>query len=494
MPLLQPLDPAPRNAADLLSALRQVAEWLAGDALWAGVAGQMLARLFEEVEDAEEDLRALALKPEEASAFVAALMDGQTVRPHSSRHPQLHIWGPLEARLQHADVLILGGLNEATWPGQPAPDPFLAPSIRRALRLPGLERRIGLQAHDFAAGMGAPEVLLTRSIRAGGAPTIASRFWQRLQAMLGSLPDAGHLLPSRLALLEVARAMERPAPLPPHPRPVPAPPAEARPKRITVTDVAMLKADPFSFYAKRILQLRPLEARDAEPTAGERGQIVHDILDKLQKEGWPGEPRIQQLIDAELAQFGAQPVIAALWRPRVERMVDWVLQALQADPDWTPDISEKRAEAEIDGVTLIGRIDRLDKSAHGLRVADYKTGAIPRAKQVASLYQTQLALLAMLAEAGFFGDYGNLSVTDLEYWRLSGGREPGEIKPALGKTKKDEDDPVAAHIEAAQTDFRQLIARFLRGDEAFDAKLHMVLGRNFRDYDHLARVAEWLGQ
>ena len=38
----------------------------------------------------------------------------ETVRPRFGKHPRLAIWGPLEARLQRADLLILGGLNEGT--------------------------------------------------------------------------------------------------------------------------------------------------------------------------------------------------------------------------------------------------------------------------------------------------------------------------------------------------------------------------------------------
>ena len=40
------------------------------------------------------------------------------VRPRFGRHPRLAIWGLLEARLQQADLVVLGGLNEGIWPPQ----------------------------------------------------------------------------------------------------------------------------------------------------------------------------------------------------------------------------------------------------------------------------------------------------------------------------------------------------------------------------------------
>ena len=58
------------------------------------------------------------------------MLAGEAVRPPYGQHPRLFIWGLLEARLQHADLMILGGLNEGVWPAMPAPDPWLAPRLR----------------------------------------------------------------------------------------------------------------------------------------------------------------------------------------------------------------------------------------------------------------------------------------------------------------------------------------------------------------------------
>ena len=57
--------------------------------------------------------------------------------------------------------------------------------MRLELGLDLPERRIGLSAHDFAQLLGAPEVILTRAAKLAGAPTVASRFMQRLAAVAG---------------------------------------------------------------------------------------------------------------------------------------------------------------------------------------------------------------------------------------------------------------------------------------------------------------------
>ncbi|WP_199553320.1 double-strand break repair protein AddB [Sandaracinobacteroides hominis] len=490
-PLIAPLDRIPANAEALVDQLRAVAHALAGDALWAGEGGRTLARLFEALEASRADLASLPIEAADAAAFATALMSGETVRPRASKHPQLAIWGPLEARLQSADLLIMGGLNEGVWPGTPAPDPFLAPAIRRALGLPGLARRTGLQAHDFVSGLGAREVLLTRAAREGSAPSVPSRFWQRLAAAAGSTPDDGRLSPSAAALLAVACSLDNPTQSPPIPQPAPQPPAADRPRRIRVTEVAMLKADPFAFYARHMLGLKPLDPRDAEPTGGERGQAVHNILEQWLTTG--GE--LAPILTAQLAKLGDRPELEALWRPRVERMIDFVVEAIDADEQWQPLAPEVKASLLWNGITLNGRADRIDKSKNGqeaLRILDYKTGALPSVGDVAGLWETQLGLLGAMLQAGAFEGIPATPVAALDYVKLSGGVDPGRLRAALG-TGKDA-KPVPEHISEAWRDFQELAAQYLLGDRPFTAKTHLVHGRRFRDYDHLARVAEWLGR
>ncbi|MBS3961867.1 MAG: double-strand break repair protein AddB [Sandarakinorhabdus sp.] len=490
-PLLTPLDPLPKDGRAMVDAVCSVAESLAGPGLWAGDAGSAMAKFLEALSMSDADLAELPVGGDNAAALLGGLLEGETVRPRWRRHPQVAIWGPLEARLQTADLLIMGGLNEGVWPGRPAPDPFLAPAIRRTLGLPGLARRTGMQAHDFAMGLGAPEVLLTRSSREGGAPSVPSRFWQRLEAAAGCRPDSGLLAPSAGALLKAARGLCRSDTDVRFERPRPQPPASERPRSLSVTEVPVLKADPFAFYARHMLQLKPLDPRDAEPTGGDRGQVVHKVLERWLR-GERESMSLDALVDEELARLGDRPELVTLWRPRVLRMVDFVLEQLNEDADWIPEGIECAGTLDCQGVTLKGRADRIDRSPSGLRIVDYKTGSLPSVQDVRGLWQTQLALLAKMAQAGAFRGVQPADVVALDYLRLSGGREPGQMRPALGKRASA--DELAEHMDEAFADFQQLVGGYLLGDRPFLAKASMVHGRRFGDYDLLARVAEWLGR
>ena len=194
--------------------------------LWQGDAGEALAVLLAELIDAGHGL---SLTAADYPPFYRSLLAGEVVRPRAALHPRLFIWGPLEARLQQPDVVILGSLNEGVWPRHQEAGPWLSRPMREKLGLTPPERRIGLAAHDFAQALGAGEVYLTRALKVDGVPTVPSRWLQRLLALVKASglepkiePDAAL---GRMGAGARPRAGVRPRARPPEPRP----PVEARP-------------------------------------------------------------------------------------------------------------------------------------------------------------------------------------------------------------------------------------------------------------------------
>ncbi len=147
----------------LLGALQDALGWLTGEGAWTGHAGRALSEVFDRWALAKGDGPAL-VAPADFPKLLADLLTGETVRPPYGGHPRLFIWGLLEARLQRADLMILGGLDEGRWPPQQSPDPWLAPGIRRLLGLAAPERQQGMIA--LVPGLAAREVVVTRAQRA----------------------------------------------------------------------------------------------------------------------------------------------------------------------------------------------------------------------------------------------------------------------------------------------------------------------------------------
>lgn len=488
---LEPLSTlAERREIDLVllaGAVRQVGDALCGDRLWSGTDGRALATLVETLETGGGIFGRFAV--DEAPALIAALLSDIAVRPAYGGHPRLAILGPLEARLQRADLMILGGLNEGTWPGRAAPDPWLAPAIRTRLGLPGLARAIGLAAQDFTGALGAREVLLTRARRDASAPLVPSRFWLRLQAFTNIATD------DRLLLL--ARRLDSRGVQTPGERPRPTPPLLKRPHRLSVTEVDTLKADPFAFYARRILRLAALDPLDQDPTAATRGNRIHDVMEAWIESGGGSLERLEQLANAMLIAEGKQfPLLRALWAPRARRGLLWAGQMVHAREaeGWSPAAAEASGVLVLpNGIELRGRADRIDRhDDNGLAVIDYKTGRTPTGAQVKAGFASQLGLLLAMAAGGELATRAGVRVVpgrpaEVAYWKLSGGNEPGKVvdplkgKPAM--TAAELVDFVLEHVE-------DLTTGLLLRETPFLPKVHQ--GLSWGDYDHLARVPEWL--
>jgi ATP-dependent helicase/nuclease subunit B len=365
----------------------------------------------------------------------------------------------------------------------PAPDPWLAPKIRANLGMPGLDFRTGLAAHDFASALGAPEVLVTRARRDSRSPTIASRFWLRLRAMTGGLARDTRL--ERLAL-----SLDDPGVLEPASRPRPSPPAAMRPRKISVTAVDRLKADPFAFYAQAMLGLRSLDPVDADHSAAWKGTAVHEVLEEwlAQDECDPAKlmARARALLEGETIH----PMLRALWQPRLMEAIRWIEheEEIHRAEGRRPLKAEIRGEATIEEVLVHGKADRIDRLAGGgLAILDYKTGKPPAQKAVDAGFALQLGLLGLIAKAGGFqGVTGEPQAH--EYWSLTkyGDQFGKKVRP--DKTMGPEE--FLAH---AERNFIGAARRWLTGEEPFTAKLNPAYAP-YGDYDQLMRLEEWYGR
>lgn len=479
----------PQPLAILLACLRDTAQALCGDELWAGPAGRAAADFLADLE-VQAPHGPATIDPDELPTLLRTLLDEVAVRPPQGGHPRLAIYGLIEARLQSSDLLVLGGLNEGVWPGRPAPDPWLAPPIRRELGLPGLERRIGVAAHDFAKALGGPAVLLTRSRREGGAPALPSRLWLRLEAMAGD----GF---ARATALEVwTRTLDAAAAQRPAERPAPMPPAALRPRQISVTELDRLKADPYAFYAQRVLGLRALDTVDADPSPAWRGTEVHRILEEWWEEDRCAVDTLMARAERMLADERTHPLTRALWQPRLKEAVGWIAGkvAEQAAAGRSVLSAEGEGRIELHGVTLRGRYDRIDLAADGgLAIVDYKTGKAPSATAVREGYSQQLGLLGLIAEKGGFGGVAG-KATAFEYWSLAKGRDGfGSLVSPCDPVGKGGRIVTADFVAVAEANLREAVEAWLTGDEPFTAK-KVPEYAPYADYDQLMRLDEWYGR
>jgi ATP-dependent helicase/nuclease subunit B len=485
--LLQPFAAPAASLTAQLARLRDGIAALAGDAAWGGTAGRDAAQLLDDLA-AHAHEGPNAVTPDEFVDLLSEHLSAIAVRPPAGGHHRIAIRGLIEARLQSADLVIAAGLNEGIWPAEPAPDPWLAPQVRIALGMGAAERRIGIAAHDLAGVLGAPEVLLTRSLRDTSGPAIESRFLLRLRAMLGEQLEPDLRLPQLAAAIDAALAPpQRMA------KPAPNPPLEARPKRISVTEVDRLKSDPFAFYARAVLKLSALDRVDADPGPAWRGSAVHAVFDLWFKHDRLVPGKLRERVTELLGGPGVHPVIRALWEPRVMEAADWIAQQVAEDAASGRRIADTEVKGAIDvcGVTLHGRADRIDRMADGtFAIVDYKNGKPPSPGAVEQGFAMQLGLLGLIAEMrGFKGLEGTPTV--FEYWSLAKNKDQfGQRKTPF---KKGGTRDAANFVEQSHADFEAAADKWLTGSEPFVAKLVPDFAP-YDDYDQLMRLDEWLGR
>lgn len=479
--------------ADLLDQLAQTAEALCGEALWGDADGRALSAFVEELRDPARDADT-TLDPRELHAVLRDAMDRVAVRPPWGGHPRVAIYGLIEARMSRADLVICGGLVEGKWPGAATPDALLPPAVLRALGVPGADFRIGLAAHDLAAALGAPEVVLSHAQRDEGAPVIPSRFVLRVRAMLGRKLAAEH---DEREAVRLARRIDEVAAAPAYPRPQPLPSAEQRRVDISVTGLDRLRSDPYQFYAGSILRLRALDGLDAEPSPAWKGTAVHDILDKWHKDGERPD-RLLTIADEVLDTMSAHPLMRTLWRPRLVAALEWIAEQVIAQHGEGRRAIQTEIDGEIDwrGVRIHGRADRIDRLEGGaLAVVDYKTGGPPSPKMVQEGFALQLGLVGLMAQrGGFTGISGEPE--RFEYWSLSRNRDGtgfGYIKEPILEGRAKTGIPRDEFLTVTAAYLNDAIDKWILGGDPFTARLNPDLA-SYTDFDQLMRLDEWIGQ
>ena len=497
-------DDAPCALAEIAEVHRDACLALCGEALWEQEDGEALRAMFDGLLAHGQAGDTLGVRPSEYPALFTALLSGQAVRNRRPSHPRISILGLLEARQLAFDHCVLAGLNEGVWPGAQRNDAWLSRPMRAGIGLPPPEKRLGESAHDFAQGFASTHLVLSRAVRSGGAPTIPARWLQRLDAVAG---DAMKQAKARGdALLALARALDRAPELRPIRRPNPKPPLEARPRKLSVTQVETWVRDPYSIYARYVLGLKPLDALDEAPGPRERGTVIHAALEAFAMHdplSGDAPARLKAAMDEALRDYLGHPEVAALWRRQMHAIADWIV-------DWERDRRDGLSvQAEVTGewvlpgaraepFVLTGRADRIEVDAAGrIGLVDYKTGNVPSAAQMAIGFSPQLALGAAMARGGAFD--GTLAergvdalagreIAHLTYVELKGTRDGDKARPYRpGKNQPSVEDLVEQTIEGLSS----LVAAYDDPAQGYASMPRPQYRLAYGAYDHLARVREW---
>ena len=235
-----------------------------GSALRRGEAGEWAAQFFASLIDKSMPAPHIAafdypafyrtMVAEQAHPFAAARPPAHRNPRSSRRTPAAQRRGdPGRAQRRH---LAASGRSGPLAQSGDAP----GPRHGRCPKKPSAPR------HTISAGKpGRSASVLTRAAKVDGAPTVASRWVLRLQALVKGM---GLSLQAEQPWLAWAKARN---PTAGRRRPVrapePRPPVAMRPRELSVTTVETWIANPYAVFARRILRLEPLPLLGARPAA-----------------------------------------------------------------------------------------------------------------------------------------------------------------------------------------------------------------------------------
>ena len=397
---LQQARPLPDWLRDLRTALQAAGQW---PALVSDDAGQAVVQALRLADGQAAELADFATRMSlsEFTAWVSQTLEAASFLPAHPTQAQVVLL-PLSQLLgRPLAAVVLPGCDEVRLPMAPEPPGDWTPAQRELLGLPSRQQLADIARLAWRYALQSPQIDLLWRSSEGGERIMPSGFVQEL--LLKFDPALPH--EPKLALdPRVQRGLAS------VPCAMPQPHGDALPvARLSASAYEDLRRCPYRFFALRQLKLQEPDELDSELGKRDFGNWLHSLLKRFH-EAAKKAPALghnaQLAIINEAANEAAVELglstseflpFAAAW-PRVRAgYLQWL--ATHEASGAAFDEGEAWKETPLGAVTLIGKLDRIDRLADGSAlVIDYKTEGrgvtSERIKQAAE--DTQLAFYAAL--------------------------------------------------------------------------------------------------
>ena len=389
---------AERRLLDWLSALRELLEaagqWelLRGDAAGMKIieALRLDATAAGEWSAWREAQRRLSLR--DFTSWANEVLESASFVPPHAGDEQVVVL-PLSQLLGHPfAALVLPGCDERSLPASPEPPTGWSAAQRQLLGLASREDGEVAQRAAWEYALQSPRCdVLWRASDDTGERSLASPLVQLL-VLAGAGTSAAD---PRLLRDE-------------HVQPVRAPSVQSPqlvPAQVSASSYEDLRRCPYRFFALRMLGLKEADEIEAEVDKRDFGTWLHHVLrvfhETLRDQGEPAGGRAQLLDDIARNAMDGQRLgdgeflpFAATWPAVRDGYLKWLDRHEAAFVS-----AETEHQVQIGGLTLQGRIDRIDETGgSALLVMDYKTEGAQATKDrmKTPLEDTQLAFYALL--------------------------------------------------------------------------------------------------
>ena len=399
----------------------------------------------------------------DARAFIADAIGGVSIRPNKKDSCRVCVLGTIESRMQTADVIILTGLNDGMFPATGYENAWLPRDIANKIGMPSPNRKVSLMALDFMNLSCGQDVYWLRSKNSGGTLTTESRFLSRVRVAIGDIQTDNEIL-------ESVRKMDD-VPYNPLDYSPPTPPIDK--SDVYVTEIELLIHNPYAFYVKHILRLKPVDDYWVLPDARNFGIIVHDVIENARDFN---ASRLIAEMDARARQvLSDNSILFYFWHKRFCEIAPFVENFFKNKPI---KYKEVLGSVNIAGRNVRARADIIWDGV----VMDIKTGTPPTKKQLMDGTMPQLPLEAFIMQNnGFPLKMRDVSITPIiQFLQLKNGN------PELIEYS---DEIAQSMIDNSVQKVRELFGQYST-DKIASYEYRESVGQKYHEFDDLARVSD----
>ena len=461
--------------------------------IWDSEEAEIISKTIEEVYLSSSVDKKYYIKVRDYSEIFRTLISVKYYPKNDILFPRISILSPMEARILHFDLVILGSLNENSW-GQAINSSWMNMDMKSKFGLPSANRSIGQSAHDFSSLLCSKEVVITRPAKINGVQTVESPWISRMLALLDITGEKELLSPSLPwhDWVEKDTHSEKKQEII---KPAPKPDINYRPKKFSPTSIATLMKDPYSVYAKYILNLYPVNDIDSEPEALEFGNLIHKILERyvLETGGKGSLDDLEKIGKEEFYIYEKSGNGIKLWWSRFESIAEYFSEKnneviVEEIKIFVEALGELKLNINDSSCLLTAKADRIEYNSKtkSVNVIDYKTGAIPSLANMKNGISPQLAIEAMiLCNSGYKTLPDIENIAKIENWHLSVDKK--------NDTTNKIDDVMDLIIQTEKNIIR-LLEIFMDKETPYLASPNIKNIKNdkFNDYQHLSRIKEWI--
>ncbi|MDD2828021.1 MAG: PD-(D/E)XK nuclease family protein [Sulfuricurvum sp.] len=317
---------------------------------------------------------------------------------------KITVMGLLETRGVSYDGVIVVDFNEGYVPHRSQKDLFLNTKTRRIADLPTSYERESLQKHYYWMLFQRAQKVAIGCVQ--NTETIPSRFL--LQLGIATHPaqsDFGEIVFGTVSLRGVEpREIEGRYDFRAHP--------------LSSSGLKSFLTCKRQFYYKYIDKIKEHEQLQDLSKERDIGNALHNALERVyaDKSSYESATDIKEALRAVLDEKGEKDAMErytkALWIEKLDPFYEHEIARFEEGIRVA--YHEKEARKVVEGIELVGRIDRIDRSVEGLEVLDYKTGQFADTKREPKEEDSdyQLSIYALLAEE--FGKVSRCGYYDLQ--------------------------------------------------------------------------------